>query len=64
MSGYLRDNALRKQLEEKVKLWQKEYPYGEIFVKRLSMETELPTEELLSIPALGPKIPVSQEAVP
>jgi len=42
---------------EKVKLWQKEYPHGEIFVKRLSMETDLPTEELLAIPGLGPKPP-------
>src|SRR6184192_1723344 len=40
---------------EKVKLWQKDYPYGEIFVRRLSMEVDLPTEELLAIPVLGPK---------
>jgi segregation and condensation protein A len=44
---------------EKVKLWQKEYPHGEIFVKRLSMETDLPTEELLAIPGLGPKPPAA-----
>src|SRR5437762_494689 len=50
---------------EKVKLWQKDYPYGEIFVKRLSMEADLPTEELLAIPALGPKPPApTPEAVP
>ena len=40
---------------EKVKLWQKEFPYGEIYVKRLSMEADLPTEELLALPVLGPK---------
>src|SRR5437763_1296488 len=28
---------------EKVKLWQKDYPYGEILVKRLSMAADLPT---------------------
>jgi len=50
---------------EKVKLWQKDYPYGEILVKRLSMEADLPTEELLAIPALGPKPPAAApEAVP
>src|SRR5438093_4933760 len=35
---------------EKVKLWQKDFPYGEIYVKRLSMTAELPMEELLAIP--------------
>jgi segregation and condensation protein A len=49
---------------EKVKLWQKEFPYGEIYVKRLSMQTDLPTEELLAIPVLGPKPEVPQEASP
>jgi len=48
---------------EKVKLWQKEFPYGEIYVKRLAMTAELPMEELLSIPALGPKPEVPPEAV-
>jgi len=48
---------------EKVKLWQKDFPYGEIYVKRLSMTAELPMEELLAIPALGPKPEVPQEAV-
>jgi hypothetical protein len=48
---------------EKVKLWQKEYPHGEIFVKRLSMEVDLPTEELLMIPALGPKPPAASPEV-
>ena len=47
---------------EKVKLWQKDFPYGEIYVKRLSMTAELPMEELLAIPALGPKPEVPQEA--
>jgi len=31
-------------------------------VKRLSMSAELPMEELLAIPALGPKPEVPQEA--
>jgi len=48
---------------EKVKLWQKELPYGEIYVKRLSMTAELPMEELLAIPALGPKPEVPQAVV-
>lgn len=46
---------------EKVKLWQKDFPYGEIYVKRLSMTAELPIEELLALPALGPKPEVPQE---
>src|SRR5207247_10633768 len=49
---------------ENVKLWQKDYPYGEIFVKRLSMEVDLPSEELLAIPVLGPKPIGTPEAVP
>src|SRR5438034_1014459 len=50
---------------EQRKLGQKDYPYGEILVKRLSMEADLPTEELLAIPALGPKPPAATpEAVP
>ncbi|HEY5605955.1 MAG TPA: hypothetical protein VIL45_05470 [Thermoplasmata archaeon] len=49
----------------KVKVWQKDFPHGEIFVKRLSMEADLPIEELLAIPALAPRhSPVSQEASP
>ena len=47
---------------EKVKLWQKDFPYGEIYVKRLSMKTDLPLEELLAIPALGPRLEASGEA--
>jgi len=47
---------------EKVKLWQKEFPYGEIYVKRLSMEADLPMEELLALPALGPKPAATPEA--
>lgn len=39
----------------KVKLWQKEYPFGEIFVKRLSKEEALTTEELLALHAIAPK---------
>ncbi len=39
----------------KVKLWQKNVPYGEIFVKRLSMEESLAEDELLAIHVLTPK---------
>jgi len=50
---------------EKVKLWQKDFPYGEIFVKRLSMEADLSAEELLALPELAPKPEAaSPEAVP
>ncbi len=50
---------------EKVKLWQKEFPYGEIFVKRLSEETDLTADELLALPELAPKHDaVTQEADP
>jgi hypothetical protein len=49
---------------EKVKLWQKDYPHGEIYVKRISMETEMPAEELLALPALGPKPEGTPEAEP
>jgi len=50
---------------EKVKVWQKDFPHGEIFVKRLSMEADLPLEELLSLPVLGPKPDApTQGAVP
>jgi segregation and condensation protein A len=38
---------------QKVKLWQKEFPHGEIFVKRLSAEETIPADELLVIPALA-----------
>jgi segregation and condensation protein A len=38
---------------QKVKLWQKEFPHGEIFVKRLSTEESIPADELLAIPALA-----------
>src|SRR5207302_1551888 len=39
-------------------------PYGELFVKRLSWEVDLPMEELLAIPVLGPKPIGTPEAVP
>jgi segregation and condensation protein A len=38
---------------QKVKLWQKNFPYGEIFVKRLSTEEMIATEELLAIPDIA-----------
>lgn len=37
---------------QKVKLWQKAFPYGEIFVKRLSTEETIAADELLAIPGL------------
>ena len=43
----------------KVKLWQKKFPYGEIFVKRISMEESLAEDELLAIHALAPKAAAS-----
>lgn len=50
---------------EKVKLWQKDFPYGEIFVKRLSSEMNITTEELLALPELAPKAEAAaQEASP
>lgn len=38
---------------QKVKLWQKEFPHGEIFVKRLSTEETIAAEDLLAIPLLA-----------
>lgn len=50
---------------EKVKVWQKDFPYGEIYVKRLSMETDLTVEELLALPDFAPKPEAApQEASP
>ncbi len=39
---------------EKVKLWQKAFPYGEIFVKRLSSEETIAAEDLVAIHVLPP----------
>jgi segregation and condensation protein A len=47
----------------KVRVWQKDFPSGEIFVKRLSDEAGLTAEELLTIQASGPK-PVVAAADP
>ncbi len=38
---------------QKVKLWQKSFPHGEIFVKRLSTEETIAADELLAIPAIA-----------
>ncbi|HYT00877.1 MAG TPA: hypothetical protein VEO20_09455 [Thermoplasmata archaeon] len=46
---------------EKVKLWQKDYPFGEIFVKRLTSEADLTVEELLAIPELAPRADASPQ---
>lgn len=48
---------------QKVKLWQKNYPYGEIFVKRLSMEEAIPMEELLAVHVLPTAKPESASSV-
>ncbi len=44
---------------EKVRLWQEDYPFGEIYVKRLSNEESLAAEDLGALPRLGarPQIP-------
>jgi len=39
----------------KVKLWQRNLPYGEIFVKRLSQEETLAAEDLLALHEIVPK---------
>jgi len=39
---------------EKIKLWQKSYPYGEIYVKRLSTQETIAEEDLVGIPRVGP----------
>lgn len=49
---------------QKVKLWQKEFPHGEIYVKRLSTEETIATEELLAIPALAHPKPAAAPASP
>ncbi len=48
---------------EKIKLWQKEYPYGEILVKRISKEETISTEELVGLPKVGPVPEAHAEAV-
>ncbi len=45
----------------KVRVWQKDFPSGEIFVKRLSQEADLTAEDLLTIQEVGPK-PVAAAA--
>lgn len=47
---------------EKIKLWQKEYPFGEIFIQRLSHEESLAAEDLVGLPRVGP-VPDATEAV-
>ncbi len=48
---------------QKVKLWQREFPHGEIFVKRLSTEETIAPDELLAIPALAHPKPAAVPAV-
>jgi len=48
---------------EKIKLWQKDYPYGEIYVKRISKEETLAAEDLLGLPRVGPPPETAEEAV-
>ena len=49
---------------QKVKLWQKPFPHGEIYVKRLSSEETLAAEDLLAIPALSHPKPETQRVAP
>jgi segregation and condensation protein A len=48
---------------EKVKLWQEDYPFGEIFVKRLSSDDVLAPEALVGLPRVGPEPAQDEEAV-
>lgn len=48
---------------QKIKLWQKNYPYGEIFVKRISKEETISAEELVGLPHVGPLPEAEPEAV-
>ncbi len=47
---------------QKVKLWQKGFPHGEIYVKRLSSEETIAADELLAIPALAHAKPAAARA--
>ena len=47
---------------EKVRLWQKEFPHGEIFVKRISNEDTIAAEELFTLPAFARRKPVAAGA--
>jgi chromatin segregation and condensation protein Rec8/ScpA/Scc1 (kleisin family) len=48
---------------EKIKLWQEDYPDGEIYVKRLAAEDTLSTEDLVGLPKLGPPSEAAPEGV-
>ena len=48
---------------QKIRIWQKKLPYGEILVQRLSEETELATDELTSLAVAASKTHVKSEAV-
>ena len=48
---------------EKIKLWQEDYPYGEIYVKRIAVEDELTMEDLVGLPKLGPPPEAEAEGV-
>lgn len=45
----------------KVRVWQKDFPSGEIFVKRLAEEADLTPAELLTIHAVAPKPALAAE---
>lgn len=49
---------------EKVKVWQKGYPHGEIFVKRLSKAEAISPEELVGLPRVGPPAAAREEVGP
>jgi len=48
---------------EKVKLWQEASPFGEIYVKRLSSEDVIVSEDLVGVPRVGPEPEHDEEAV-
>ena len=48
---------------EKIKLWQEDYPYGEIYVKRIAVEDELTMDDLVGLPKLGPPPEAEAEGV-
>ncbi|OGS64336.1 MAG: hypothetical protein A3K59_02665 [Euryarchaeota archaeon RBG_19FT_COMBO_69_17] len=49
---------------EKVKVWQKGYPHGEIYVKRLSKAEAISPEELVGLPRVGPPAAAREEVRP
>lgn len=48
---------------QKVRVWQKKLPYGEIFVQRITEQTELSSEELAGFASAATKMAGKSEAV-